>query len=237
MRNRTLFILILMSMLAFCTIGRGAEQGPDTAAFVGQDLHMEGPAVISHQLSTSEHILVFREGFSMSIGANKFSSSNAVVWLIPRSAVPVESTVPEQLKVGDWSRIGYKTMVYLRGALTTEKSKGALTTSLSGTVIEKGRVMAVQAGVSGGVFISADRKSTADPTDIHPYNFNIDRTATRVRSRFSPPTKLSATGRVSAIATTMPMNWARVEIPAAVALSSRGNHWAATFVIALRIKG
>ncbi len=169
MRNRTLFILILMSMLAFCTIGRGAEQGPDTAAFVGQDLHMEGPAVISHQLSTSEHILVFREGFSMSIGANKFSSSNAVVWLIPRSAVPVESTVPEQLKVGDWSRIGYKIMVYLRGALTTEKSKGALTTSLSGTVIEKGRVMAVQAGVSGGVFITADRKRTADPRGLALY--------------------------------------------------------------------
>ena len=98
MRNKTLIILILLSIPAFCTMGRSAEQAPDTAAFIGQDLHMKGPAVISHQLSTREHILVFREGFSMSFGANKFSSRNAVVWLIPRSAVPVESTVPEELK-------------------------------------------------------------------------------------------------------------------------------------------
>ncbi|MHC4241113.1 MAG: LPS-assembly protein LptD, partial [Planctomycetota bacterium] len=173
MRNRTLFILfflILLSGSAFSAIGSGAEQVPDATAFVGQDLHMEGRSVISHQLSMGEHILVFRDGFSMLIGANQFSSENAVVWLIPRSAVPVESTVPDKLKVDDRSRIGYKAMVYLQGGVSTEKAKGARMTSLTGTVIEPGRVMAVQAGVSGEVFVTADKRRMADPRGLALYS-------------------------------------------------------------------
>jgi hypothetical protein len=169
MRNGTLVILIVMLVLAFDATNSNAKQVPDTTAFFGQDLHMKGPAVISHQLSTSEHILVFREGFSMSIGGNRFSSQNAVLWLIPRSAVPVQSTVPEQLKVGDWSRIGYKVMVYLKGDVSAKRTEGALVTSLSGTVIEKGKIMAVQAGVSGEVFITVDKKRTADPRGLQFY--------------------------------------------------------------------
>lgn len=173
MRNRTLFILfflILLSGPAFSAIDSSAEQLPNVTAFVGQDLHMEGRAVVSHQLSTGEHILIFREGFSMSIGANQFSSENAVVWLIPRTAVPVESTVPEKLKVGDRSRIGYKAMVYLQGGVSAEKAKAARMTSLTGTVIEPGRVMAVQAGVSGEVFVTADKRRIADPRGLALYS-------------------------------------------------------------------
>ncbi|MCP4609932.1 MAG: hypothetical protein GY845_14585 [Planctomycetes bacterium] len=173
MRNRTLFILFILILLsgpAFSAMDSGTEQAPNVTAFVGQDLHMEGPAVVSHQLSTGEHILIFREGFSMSIGANQFSSKNAVVWLIPRSAVPVESSVPEKLKVGDRSRVGYKAMVYLQGGVSTKKAKGARMTSLTGTVIEPGKVMAIQAGVSGEVFVTADKRRMADPRGLALYS-------------------------------------------------------------------
>ncbi|MBW7988543.1 MAG: hypothetical protein FVQ84_00745 [Planctomycetes bacterium] len=173
MLNKTLFILfflILLSGPAFPAMDSGAEQVPNVTAFVGQDLHMEGRAVVSHQLSTGEHILIFREGFSMSIGANQLSSENAVVWLIPRAAVPVESTVPEKLRVGDRSRIGYKAMVYLLGGVSVEKAKGARMTSLTGTVIEPGRIMAVQAGVSGEVFVTADKRRTTDPRGLTLYS-------------------------------------------------------------------
>ena len=173
MRNRMLFILFFLILLlgpAFSALGSGAEQVPNATAFVGQDLHMEGPSVINHQLSTGENILVFREGFSMSIGANQFFSESAVVWLIPRSAVPVKSTVPEKLKVGDRSRIGYKAMVYLQGGVSVKKAKGARMTSLTGTVIGQGRVMAVQAGVSGEVFVTADKRRVADPRGLALYS-------------------------------------------------------------------
>lgn len=173
MRNRTLFklfSLLLLSVVAWPAGFTNAEQAPDVTAFVGQDLHLQGLAVISHKLSTGEHILVFRDGFSMTIGGNQFSSENAVVWLIPRSAVVLESTVPEKLKVGDSSRIGHKVMVYLKGGLSAKKTKGALTTSLTGTVIEKNNLMAVQAGVSGEVFVNADRKRVADPRGLNLYS-------------------------------------------------------------------
>ncbi|MHC4726893.1 MAG: LPS-assembly protein LptD, partial [Planctomycetota bacterium] len=173
MRNRTLIIvlvLVLLSDLAFSALDGGAEQLPNITAFVGQDLHMEGRSVINHQLSMGEHILVFREGFSMSIGANQLSSKNAVVWLIPRSAVPVQSTVPEKLKLGDRSRIGFKAMVYLQGGVSTEKAKGARMTNLRGTVIEQGRIMAVQTSVSGEVFITADKRRIADPRGLILYS-------------------------------------------------------------------
>jgi hypothetical protein len=173
MRNITaaiLFSLFLLLSLVFSALVSGAEAVPNTDAFVGQDLHMEGRSVIRHQLSTGEHILVFREGFSMLIGANQFFSETAIVWLIPRSAVVMESTVPEKLKVGDRSRIAFKAMVYLKGGLSVEKAKGALTTSLSGTVIEQDRVMAIQAGVSGEVFVTADSKRTADPRGLALYS-------------------------------------------------------------------
>jgi len=179
MRNRTLFILVFLVLLsgpAWSAIDNEggpvptrASQSSKASAFVGQDLHMAGRAVISHQLSTGEHVLVFRDGFSMSIGANQFSSDSAVVWLIPRSAVVVESTSRQRLKVDDRSRIGYKAMVYLQGGLSVKKAKGAKMTSLTGTVIEKGRVMVVQFGVSGAVFVTADKRNTADPRGLALY--------------------------------------------------------------------
>ncbi|MCP4261122.1 MAG: LPS-assembly protein LptD [Planctomycetes bacterium] len=173
MRNRmliNLFVLVLLSGPAFSALDGSAEQVPNVTAFAGQDLHMEGQSVINHQLSMGEHILVFREGFSMLIGANQFSSESAVVWLIPRSAVPVQSTVPEKLKLGDKSRIGYKAMIYLQGGVSVKKAKGARMTNLIGTVIEQGRVMAVQTGVSGEVFITAGRRRIADPRGLALYS-------------------------------------------------------------------
>ena len=120
MRYRTLFILVLLFLLSG-TVRSDVDGGDQpihrASTFVGQDLHIAGRAVISHQLSTGEHILVFRDGFSMSIGANQFSSDSAVLWLVPRSAVAVESTALQRLKVGDRSRISYKTTVYLQGGV------------------------------------------------------------------------------------------------------------------------
>ncbi|HUU19412.1 MAG TPA: LPS assembly protein LptD [Sedimentisphaerales bacterium] len=172
MQYRTLFILVLLVLLSGTVrsaMDGGDQPIPGASAFVGQDLHMSGRAVISHQLSTGEHILVFRDGFSMSIGANQFSSDSAVVWLVPGSGEIAESAVRQGQKVSGGARIGYEAKIYLGGSLSVKKAKGARMTDLSETVIEQGRVMVIQFGVSGEVFVTADKRETAEARGLELY--------------------------------------------------------------------
>jgi len=172
MRYKTLFILVLLVLLSGTVrsaMDGGDQPIPGASAFVGQDLHMAGRAVISHQLSTGEHILVFRDEFSMSIGANEFSSDSAVVWLVPGSGEMAESAVRQGQKVSDEARIGYEAKVYLRGGLSVKKAKGARMTDLSEKVIEQGQVMVIWFGVSGEVFVTADKRETAEARGLELY--------------------------------------------------------------------
>jgi hypothetical protein len=165
MRKNILPILVL---LVSARPGLAIEN-QQAAVFVGQDLHMAGRAVISHQLSTGEHILVFRDGFSMSIGANEFSSDSAVVWLVPGSARMAESAVRQGQKAGDGARIGYKAKVYLQGSVSVKKAKGAGMTDLSETVLEQGQVMVIRFGISGEVFVTADKREIAEVRGLELY--------------------------------------------------------------------
>lgn len=172
MRNRTLFILVLLVLLsgsARSAIDGESEPASKAEAFVGQDLHMAGQTVISRQLSTGEHVLVFYDSFSMTIGANQFFSDSAVVWLISRPVETVEKAARPRLKVDDKSRINYKAKVYLQGGLSVEKAKGSRMTNVSGTVIEPGRVMIVQFSISGEVFVTADKREDTDPRGLKLY--------------------------------------------------------------------
>ncbi len=83
MRGKRLFLLVMLVLLPAAAL-LAAESRAE--AFTGQDLHLAGVEVLSYYLSTGEQILVFRGGFSMSIGANHFSSNSAVVWLAPSFA-------------------------------------------------------------------------------------------------------------------------------------------------------
>ena len=172
MPYRTLFILVLLVLLSGTVrsaIDGGDQPIPRASAFVGQDLHMAGRAVISHQLSTGEHILVFRDGFSMSIGANEFSSDSAVVWLVPGSGGMAESAVRQGQKVSGGARVGYKAKAYLQGSVSVKKAKGARMTDLSETVLEQGQVMVVQFGISGEVFVTADKREIAEARRLELY--------------------------------------------------------------------
>jgi len=188
MQYRALFILILLVLISG-TVGSAIDGGdrqiPGASAFVGQDLHMAGRSFINYQImtgwagvkkddksilkGTGKHIMVFREGFSMSIGASQFSSDSAVVWLVPGSGEMAESAVGQGQEVIGEARIGYEAKVYLQGSLSVKKAKGARMTDLSETVIEQGRVMVIQFGVSGEVFVTADKREIADPRGLELY--------------------------------------------------------------------
>jgi len=163
MRKKRLYILSILSLsiMIQAAISSGAEDGilqQRTQAFVGQDLHVTGRELISYQLATGEHVLVFRDGLSILIGANQFSGDNAVVWL--------ESVATE---FRGRARIDYKATAYLKGSVSIEKAGGARTTDLSQTTVEDGRAVIVQFGVSGEVFVTADRREISDPRESELY--------------------------------------------------------------------
>jgi len=130
----------------------------DQRSWIGQDLHLTGRSLISYQLTTGEHTLVFPDGFSMSIGANQFSSDTAVVWL--------ESVTTEfRGRVS----IDYNARVYLEGNVSVKESQIGKTTDLSQTIVEQGRSMVVRFSVSGEVFVTADKREIADPSALDLY--------------------------------------------------------------------
>jgi len=145
-----------MACLSVCLAAdTGAE---NVSAFAGQDLNLAGKNVISYQLSTAEHSLVFTDGFSMSIGGGFFSSDSAVVWL--------KSRVSE---LRGRKYIDYAATVYLEGIVSVKKSKGGLTVNIREKAVEQGQVHVVLFDVSGEVFITAQTREIADPRELEIY--------------------------------------------------------------------
>ena len=160
MRKKKLFILVTVVLAggAVSFAGEGGVSQQKAQPFAGQDLQLSGREVISYQSDKGEHILVFQDGFSMSIGANQFFSDRAVIW--------VEVVTTEFL--GE-SRIDYKVKTYLEGGVSVKKGKSAETADLSQTVVEDGRSMVVQFGVSGEVLVTAEKREIADPRGLELY--------------------------------------------------------------------
>jgi hypothetical protein len=137
----------------------GAQDDPKVRASVGPDLHLQGRELISHRLNTTEHILAFRDGFSMSIGARQISGDSAVVWL--------ESATTE---FRGRPRTDYETKVYLQGDISVKKAEGAETTDLKQTVLEEDQGMVFRFSFSGEVFVTADKREIADPRGLELYS-------------------------------------------------------------------
>ncbi len=127
-------------------------------AFAGQDLHLTAAELISHQLSSGEHALVFTGGFSMSIGANQFASDNAVVWIV---------TTKSQYR--GLVRTDYKATIYLQDNVSFGNVRSAETTGLNQTALEGGQAMLVRFDISGEVFVTADKREVADPHSMELY--------------------------------------------------------------------
>ena len=166
MRKDILTLLVLLVLVSMPPRLGWTAEGDKAEAFAGHDLHLEGQEPISYRLSPTEHVLVFQDGLSMSIGAHKFSADNAVVWLGPGTLRIPQRTITES---GGRPRIDYEATVYLQGNIYDEKSKVATTTDLNWTVIEQDRATAVQFEVTGQIFIKAVSRNIADPRGLELY--------------------------------------------------------------------
>ena len=154
MRNKVVFIFVIWILLPTAALsaeqsGGGSEK---TLSFAGLDLHLSGQEVISYQLSTGVHVLVFENRSSMSMGTNRFSSDRAVVWL--RVPILQKDRKTGPLKAGPTESRGrarYETQAYLQGNVSVKKGRGAATTDLRQTAVEDGQAIVVRFGVSGAV--------------------------------------------------------------------------------------
>ena len=150
MPKRQLFSVILLVLLP--SVAFSGIKDDKAQVFVGQDLHLAGSGLVSYQPSSGEHILVLTGEFSMSIGANEFSSDKAVVWL--------ESQVT---RFRGRVRVDYKAKAYLTGNVSTQKGKQVLTVNLSRTMVENGQSMIVRFDVTGEIFVRAEKREVRDP--------------------------------------------------------------------------
>ena len=166
-RKRQIYILVVLILLS---AGRlSAIERKAARAFVGQDLHLSGTKLLTEQPIAGEHILVFRDGFAMSIGANRFTSDSAVVWI-----------EPSRFEIR-------KVKAYLGGNVAVKKGKSAGTVDLDESRPSEGRdeerqallrpkrqgfagqAMVVRFGVSGEVFVTAEKRETGEVGGLELY--------------------------------------------------------------------
>jgi hypothetical protein len=143
--------VLLAAAAAFAAGVGAAGSGVNYRSWVGEDLYLKGRDVISHRQGPGEHILVFSNTFTLSIGANHLISDSAVVWL------KRETTDVQQAKV------------YLQGNISVEKGKQAKMVDLNETIIEEGESMVVRFGVKGEVFVTAEKREITDPSGLEFY--------------------------------------------------------------------
>ena len=159
-QKRQVFIiglLVLGMWEVSCAAGSGVP-GQNAEVFIGQDLYLEGKGLLSYQVSTGEHVLVFEDGFSMSIGANRLCGDKGVVWL---------DSIRTDFR--GRVRIDYSSRVYIEGKISVEKAKGAKTINLNEIVIEQGQSMIVRFEVRGEVFVTAEKREVSDPRGTELY--------------------------------------------------------------------
>ena len=157
--NKALISVVLAMLIGktiFAADGTGISEQKGEA-FAGNDLHLTANEAVTYRLSTGEQILVFRGGFSMSIGNRQFSSDDSVIWLVRPSAEAREQ-----------ADIGYEAIAYLQGNVLAEKA-GQPQTAGTGDKLVEDKQMIVRFVVNGEVLVTADKKESADPRGLELY--------------------------------------------------------------------
>jgi hypothetical protein len=154
--------IIIPILIVFCTVvpiktGLAVER-EQGQAFAGQNLHLKGGKLTTHQPGTNRHELVFENGFSMEIGANRFFADSAVVWLTAVSREYLGKTF-----------IHYQTDIYLSGNVKSSKTSGIPAVNLNIDTLKKGNEKVIKFTVTGKIFVTADNRFASELTGIDLY--------------------------------------------------------------------
>ncbi len=136
--------------LIFCMFGLLTGPAALSRSDAATDaLHFKGESHKTFSPGTGKGILVFEDGFSLSIAAQKLSSDVAVVWL---------SRDKE-----------YRLKVYMQGNLSIEEDDEATDIEFKQTVIEAENAIAVEFGFDGEIYVTTDEREVGDPRGSEPY--------------------------------------------------------------------
>ena len=127
MQNKLWIAVLAAVILSGQYVGAEALDGAEF--FAGQDLHLAAGRMTAYEsgdFADAEHILTFADTFSMVIGDNQLASDSAVVWL---------RTITADYR--GTRRIDYNAQVYLQGNVSVKQGRGARTTDLSQSVVER----------------------------------------------------------------------------------------------------
>jgi len=138
-------IPLIFCMLALMT-GRAALSRADAVA---DALHFKGESHKTFSPTTGKGILVFPDGFSMSVGTQKLSSDIAVVWLIRDKE--------------------YRLKVYMQGNVSIEEGEDATNIEFKRTVVEAENAIAVEFNFDGQIYVTTDEREVTDPRGSEPY--------------------------------------------------------------------
>lgn len=153
----------LLSGLIMLVVGGSVSVAANGyGAFAGQDLHLSGTDVISYNLDTGEHTLVFENGFTAGFGANRFKSDKAVIWL-----------TTSEIDIRGRRRTEYKATLYLEQNVSVSKAGLSRTTNIAQTTLEGGESLLVRFDVTGEVFVTAEKKTISNPHRMELYRTGL----------------------------------------------------------------
>jgi len=164
MPRKNLFVLTILAMALphFCAGAESAENNSNlhhpAGTVTGPGLHLQARQVITYQLETGEHVLVFQDGFSMSTGSSRYSSDKAVLWL---------QTIPADVR--DPTGPAVKGHAYLQGKVAVKKSRPPELFDWTKVIAREDDTLAFEFNVPGVVFLKADKRESFDTRELELY--------------------------------------------------------------------
>ncbi len=141
--------LAILAMVGLLGSGLPGAQQSSAGLLAGEDLHLSGTSIrVCRQSGESgENILLFEDGFSLTVGDNRLSGAKGVIWL--EAQRPAAGTLEQG---------SYRAMVYAEGRVRIEQGGKGRTTQLSNAMVEGAGSLVVCFLVTGQVLVTAERQ-------------------------------------------------------------------------------
>ncbi|MCD4831628.1 MAG: hypothetical protein K8R02_07470 [Anaerohalosphaeraceae bacterium] len=155
------FIYITALFLCFTAVTASFAAGQVRADLFGaDDLYLNAAAVKSFQSASDEHILVFDDGFNLSLGDNQFKSDRAVVWL--------KSIITQYRGV---SSVEHKVVVCMPATALIRAGRGSKSAGidLSSNFLTGSESTIAEFDIEGEIFVTADKRIIEDPRQSSLY--------------------------------------------------------------------